>query len=206
MFVWNAKKALIAANAANIAASQSPGAGAITLVSTPVVLDTPRRVLVTFGGADTGVTVTINGTNQTGNPLSETITGVSSGTVATTQDFSSVTSVSHTGSFASTMSIGTNAVGSTPWFQVNTWAEEANFGIGVAVSGTINYTVEYTYDDPNAPFTGIFPTVWALSALTSKAANTDSNVLFPVNAWRLTVNSGTGTGFLQIIQSGSVGG
>lgn len=205
--------ALAAASATNIAASQSPGAGAITIngsaaTSGVATLDAARRVLITSGGNDSAITFTVVGTNRTGNPLSETVTGANASTAQTTQDFLTITSVTHTGTVAGTVTVGTSGVASSSWFPVNYHTTPVNLGIGVVVTGTINYTVEYTYDDPNAPYTGTFPTVFPLSALATKTANTDGSLAQPVFAVRLTQNSFTnpGTAKMIIIQGGLGGG
>ena len=200
--------AYAAASANNIAQSQSPGAGAITLNGSTVTsgvatLDAARRILLTSGGSDTGITFTIKGTNTFGNPLTETITG-GAVTASTTQDFKTVSSVTHTGSVASTLTVGTSGVGSSPWFILDRDQNPVNLGIAVVVSGTINFTVEYTYDDPNNPYTGTFPTVFSISALASKAANTDSTFLQPAYAIRLTQNSFTNPGTAKMIAIQSV--
>ena len=41
-------------------------------------LDTARRLLFTSGGTDTGITITVSGTDWAGTPISETLTGGSS--------------------------------------------------------------------------------------------------------------------------------
>lgn len=207
---WQATKVLTAAAANNIAQSQSPGAGAITLNGSLVsggvaTLDTPRRIRITSGGNDSGITFTIIGTNYFGNSLSETITGPNATTADTTQDFATVTSVTHTGSVAGTVTVGTNGVGSTPWYNLDPFTDTFNVGIGVVVSGTVNFTVQYTYDDANAPYTGTFPTAFDLSALASKTANTDGTLTNPCWGVRLTINSGTGTAKIVVIQVG-IGG
>lgn len=201
--------AFTAADADGIAESQSPGAGAIVLDGVAVsggvaTLDAARRVIVTSGGNDLGITFTITGTNYAGNPLAETITGASGAAAASTQDFKTVTSVTHTGSVAGTVTVGTSGVGSGPWLIQNTNADPVNFGIGVVVSGTISFTVEYTYDDPNAPFTGTFPTAFSITALAAKSANTDAALTQPVRAIRITQNSFTypGTAKMIVIPAG----
>lgn len=200
--------AYAAASATNIATSQSPGAGAITLNGSTVtggiaVLDAARRILLTSGTSDTGITFTVRGTNSAGNPLVETITGGAT-TASTTQDFKTVSSVTHSGSVAGTLTIGTSGVGSSPWFMIDRDSNSINLGIGVAVTGTISFTVEYTYDDPNAPYTGTFPTVFSLSALSAKTSNTDSSIAFPIFAIRLTQNSFTTTATAKMIVVQSV--
>lgn len=200
--------AYAAASATNIAASQSPGAGVITLNGSTVTagvatLDAARRVIVTSGGNDSTLTFTIVGTNFAGNPLTEAITGANAGAAASTQDFKTVSSVTHTGTITGTVTVGTNGVGSSPWFVIDRDQNPVNLEIGVVVTGTINFTVEYSLDDPNAPFTGTFPTAWSLSALASKTANTDAQITFPIFAIRITQNSFTnpGTAKMVVLQS-----
>lgn len=200
--------AYTAAAANNIAQSQSPGAGAITLNGSLVtggvaVLDAARRVLLTSGSSDTGITFTVVGTNRNGNAMTETVTGGAT-TASTTQDFKTVSSVTHSGSVAGTLTIGTSGIGSSQWVAVDNAENPVNVGIGVVISGTINFTVEYTYDNVNAPFTGTFPTVFPITALTSKAVNTDGSLLTPAFAVRVTQNSFTNPGNLKmiVIQSG----
>lgn len=200
--------AFAAASANNIATSQSPGAGAITLNGSTVVggvaiLDAARRVLLTSGTSDTGITFTVTGTNFAGNPLTETITGGAT-TASTTQDFKTISSVTHTGSVAGTLTIGTSGVGSSPWFYVDRDVNPFDLAIGVTVTGTISFTVEYTYDDPNAPYSGTFPTAWSISALSAKAANTDATITNPIVAIRLTQNSFGATATAKMIAVQSV--
>lgn len=196
--------AYTAAAANNIAQSQSPGAGAITLNGSLVsggvaTLDAARRVIVTSGSNDTGITFTITGTNYAGSALTETITGASGAAASSTQDFKTVSSVTHTGSVAGTVTVGTSGVGSSPWIMVDRDVVPTSLGVAVVVSGTINFTVEVTYDDPNAPFTGTFPTVFAVTALATKTANTNATITDTVFAVRVTQNSFTNPGNLKMI-------
>src|SRR5215813_7531014 len=199
-----------AAAANNICASQSPGAGAIlingTLASGGVAtLDMARRVLISPGGADSGITFTVIGTNRTGSVISETVQGVNNpSTVTTTQDFKTVTSITHT---VGTVSATTAA--SSEWVVLDTASDPMNTGIAVYVTGTANYTVEYTYDDINNPYSATFPTVFNIGSgsLTSKTATADSQANpfnFPIFAVRLTLNSYTAgaTVKMSVIQAG----
>jgi hypothetical protein len=88
--------------------------------------------------------------------------------------------------------------GSTAAIVVNTNISPVNIGFGVLVSGTVNYTVEHTFDDPAVAFTTWFPH----PTIASQAANADGNYAFPVTGIRLTVNSGGGTATLKLIQAG----
>lgn len=143
-----------AISAVNIAASQSPAAGAITLVSssaagitvsqsivradtgatvtgllaidtkmTPVTFGQAatihvwdptkaisRNVRITSGGDDTLITFTVNGYDVYNYPMSETITGVNNGAASGKKAFKYISSVTHTGSVATTVTIGTGDV------------------------------------------------------------------------------------------------
>lgn len=196
--------ALAAASATNVGLLQSPGAGAILINGAAAsggaaTLDTARRVLLTTGGDDRLITYTIIGTNANGQALTETMAGPNATTGYTTQDFKTVTSITHTGSVAGTLTVGTNGIASSPPIMLNFFEEQFNVGIGVVVGGTISFTVEYTYDNPNSPFTGTFPTWFSISALASKSANTDGVLTNPAYAARLTQNSFSTGGTLKAI-------
>lgn len=204
---FQVKLALGASSANVIAHSQSPaGAGPLTLTGAVVTLDAARRVLITSGSDDSGITFTVTGTNRDKNPLVETLAGGAGVGVNTTQDFLTVSSIVANGSPAGTVEAGTSGVGSSQWYVINQHTTPINIGVGVVVSGTINFTVEYTYDNINAPFTGTFPTVFSQSAMASKSANTDAatTFAFPIFAIRLTQNSFStnGTAAMIVIQSG----
>lgn len=143
-------------SAVNIAASQSPAAGAITLVSATgagiTVLATAfqafpslniipvgalaldgnptyqkfglrdrtwfydqssflaRNVRLVSGGNDSGITFTVSGYDVYGYPQTEAITGANAGTASGKKAFKWVTGVTHTGSVAGTLTIGTGDV------------------------------------------------------------------------------------------------
>lgn len=200
-------KALATADDDGICQSQTPlAAGNLTLNGALVVsgvgqLGTQRRVLLTLAADESGHNFTIYGTVQGGASISEVVAGTTAGTVATSQDFLTVTQVAIDHAATGAIKVGTNGVGSTPWQTVNRNISPVNISIGVVVSGTVNFTVEYTYDNPQdqiqsnfPPNTIKVPTAWALSALTSKSAATDGTINDPIAAWRLTINSSTAPG------------
>ena len=200
--------ALAAAQATAVSALQSPGAGAILInglraTSGVATLDAPRRVLFTSGSDDSGITFTVTGTNRYGYTQVETIAGAN-GTAATTQDFKTVTGITHTGSVAGTLTVGTNGSASTQWFSINYQIPQIEISAAVFVSGTVSFSVEYTYDNPASPWTATFPTVFSPTALASKSATTDGAINDPVYAIRLTQNTFSTGGSLKaiFIQSG----
>jgi hypothetical protein len=203
-------KTLAAASVNTIAQSQSLGAaGNFSLNGSAAsagvaTLDTQRRVLVTSAGNDSGITFTVFGTNQGGNAIQETVTGAIAGAAATNQDFLTVTRVANSGATASTVQVGTNGVGSSPWALIDPHVTPCNLGLGVVVTGTATFTVEYSYDDITSLAPGVFANVFALAALAAKTTNTDSNITWPIRAVRLTLTSNTppGGATLTAIQAG----
>lgn len=80
-----------------------------------------------------------------------------------------------------------------------------NVALGVTVTGTVNYTVQYTFDNVFAE--GYTPASgnWVdHPSLTSQTVTKDSNIAYPVSAVRLVQNSGAGTTRLVILQAGGV--
>ena len=85
----------------------------------------------------------------------------------------------------------------------DTFKNPFNIGIGCVVTGTVNYTIEHTFENVLAAgFSAGSATWFPNSGITSKTANTDGNYAYPVNGIRLTVNSGTGTVTAYILQAG----
>lgn len=201
-------KSLVAASANNIAQSQTPGAaGNFTLNGSTVtggvaVLDTARQVLLTFAADETGHSFTLFGTNQSGAPITEVIAGTTAGTVASTKNYKTITRVAISAAATGAITIGTNGVGASDWRNLNLGVSPFSVGLAVVISGTVNFTVNYTYENPDSPV-GANPVAFPISALAAKAANTDGGALnIPVAAVQLVINSGTGTATLVIDQAG----
>jgi hypothetical protein len=76
-------------------------------------------------------------------------------------------------------------------------------GLGVTVTGTSNYTVQYTFDNVFAsnysPASGNWVNHPSLTGLTASA---DSNIAYPVRGIRIIANSGAGSARLTVIQAG----
>jgi len=94
--------------------------------------------------------------------------------------------------------VSQTGVGSSNALVMNTNISPFNVGFGVVVDGTVDYTVQHTFDDPAVGFTTWFshPTV------AGESTNADGNYAFPVTGIKVLVNSGSGTATLQLIQAG----
>lgn len=198
-----------AASANNIALSQTPGAaGALTLngalvVNGIAVLDLARRVLITGAGNESAKTFTVTGTNRDGRALTETLAGPNAGAVGTVNDFLTVSSVVISAAAAGAVTVGTSGIVSSRWFPVD-YHKTLNLGFDVTVSGTVNYTIEHTYEDPQSGGVGMQPpggavppvlTPFPHSVVAAQAGNKDGNYIDqPITAVRITLNSFTNPG------------
>lgn len=94
--------------------------------------------------------------------------------------------------------VSKTGTGSSDSLVMNTNTTPFNVGFGVAVSGTVNYTVQHTFDDPAIGFT----TWYSHPTIAGQIANADGNYAFPVTGIKLLVNSGSGTATINLVQAG----
>ena len=163
-------------------------------------LDTARRVLVTSAGNDSGITFTVSGTDWDGNPIREVLTGANATSTYTASDFATITSIATSAAVATTVTVGTNGVASSRPVYLDPYAGAAQVAIQLTASGTVNYTLQQTLDDPNrtgntAPMTYSAMT-WVNCADTNAVAATgtvQTNYSMAPVYTRILLNSGTGT-------------
>ena len=188
-------------------------AGAVTVGMNGVAtLDTARRILWTPAGADSGISATFTGTNYAGQVISETLQGVDNpSTTYTVLDYKTITSISLSGAAASTFTFGTNGIASSPWVKYDPYSGTAQTGIQVNVSGTVNYTLQQTLDDPglitNSGVNGIpqtngitpatvtwfnHPTAAVVNATTAQQVN----LAYSWTYARVLLNSSTNPGYV----------
>ena len=81
-----------------------------------------------------------------------------------------------------------------------------NVALSVLVTGTVNYTVQYTFDDVFASGYSASSGNWVNHpTLTAKTTSADSNIAYPVTGIRITLSSGTGSVQFTSIQAGGGG-
>lgn len=180
--------------------------GAVTVGhSGTATLDVARRIIITSGGSDTGITFTLSGTDWNNNPISEVITGAASTVASSVLSYKTVTSILTSGAAATTVMVGTNGVADSPLVRFDDFASNAQVAIQCTVSGTVNYDVEQTMEDPNV-ITNQLPTptyrwtpasvTWLNhpdSALVAATATKQGRYdVAPVFA-KVVLNSGTGS-------------
>lgn len=204
---------LAAASATNIRTASNGSAGALTLNGSLVtngvaVLDTPRRILITNAADETGKTIVLTGTDRADSTQSETVTLGGIGSAPSVLDYKTLTSAVLSANSAGNLSIGTNGVAASAWVYLDPWAL-SNVSIQINVSGTVNYTVQQTLDDPNSPTNPVAAAdvTWVSTSDTLAVAATTSlqtNYLFTPQYARVLLNSGNGTVTATFLQSGSV--
>jgi len=196
-----------------ICTTQKPAAGGVqslvlngALVTDGVAyLGSTRRVLITSDANDSVRTFTITGTNWCGDIISESLTGPNTAAVYSVLDYLTVTSITISDNAVGNLIVGTNGIGGSPWVRLDDFAL-SNISVQCNVSGTVNYTVQSTLDDPNDPFYPVAPAnmTWiASSDLAVVAANSSqqSNFLFTPRYVRILVNSGTGSVVATYLQA-----
>ena len=206
---------LIAASANNIATAQSlagPGAANLVLVGGgTVVLDKARRVAIASAGNDSGVIWTLTGTSASGNIQSETFAGGNIATVVSALDYATVTSIRGSGATGS-VTAGTAAGGAnplamacSPWVRLDEWAD-AQVGVQVAVTGTVTFTVQTSFDEgPDSLVNPIPASLMAWDTSTGigvPAAGGSATISFSIPTaplWiRVALNTATGTGSVRM--------
>lgn len=197
---------LAAADADGVSEAQTLSGGGVQAVALDgafvvggvAVFDVQRRVIVTSVGDDSGITFTIVGADEAGRPISEVIDGEDAGVASTTLDFLSVSSVTASGDTADDITVGTSSEGATLPKVLNLADSFMPVGIGCTVTGTIDYTIQHTYDDP---FKSPEDAEWFVNDdIEDETDNAETAYTTPVTAIRVLINSGSGSVRTRIVQ------
>jgi hypothetical protein len=205
---------LAAAVANGICLSQTPAVGPLVLngslvVKGVAVLDQARQIAFASTGNNSNATFTITGTDIYGLAQSEAVVGGNIATVVTTKNYKTVTSITSSAVSVAGLTVGTNsspAVTSSPWVRFDDYGD-AQVSLQVTATGTVNYTVQQTLDDPNSPTNPVAPaSVSWLShpdaTLVGATATLQGNYAFKPVFARVLLNSGTGSVAATFMQSG----
>jgi len=190
----------------SVTISGSAAAGVTVGMNGVATLDTARRILFTPAGSDNAISYAITGTDWAGDAISETLAGVDNPSTAyTVLDYKTVTGITISGAAASTMTIGTNGIASSPWVYFDAYSSMAQVAIQLTVSGTVNYTLQQTLDNPNRTTNTTQPSTYQMTpAQVTWVNSSDTNAVgatstiqtnygaAPVFA-RILLNSGSGS-------------
>ena len=187
------------ADTESVAANQtSLGAGDLLLVSPSVTLDPPCQVTLTAAGDESGVDFIITGTGPSGQTQSETIAGPNANTVTSVLTYATITSIN--ADAATTVEAGNAQSGYSAWMPLDIYTPNQVTSISATVSGTIDYSIEYTNEDP---FDNSFvhqAVAHPDAVFTTCAVDHTAFTTTLMRAVRYVVNSGDGTMRLTITQ------
>lgn len=184
-----------------LALSQTPaGAGFLTLAESTIT--PPRYVTITSAGNDSGRTFTIVGVGPNGENQTENLTGANVATATSTKTFAFVESIFVDAATAGAVEAGVTQSGYSQWIPMDIYTRNQVITASATVSGTINYSLEYTNEDPfDHSFTHqavAFPATG--SAFTNASTSQTHSTATLMRALRYIVNSGNGSIRLTITQ------
>lgn len=151
-----------------------------------VAIATAQRLDIESTGTISGVTFTITGTGNDNQVVSEEIAGPENNTVTTTSYFKTVTSVAVDGEVGTNTSIGISDEALSQTVPLNRYIN-TGYTLGVNISGTIDFTGQLTAD--NVQDATLTPAWVAITALTTKTADTQAEVSSPYAGFRMVINS-----------------
>lgn len=178
------------------------------VVNGVAVLDTARRVAITSSSVDNDKYFTVVGTDASGLLQTEVLLGPDTETVYTQLDFKTVTGITVSANVTGDITVGTNDVASSPWVMLDPYAFP-QVSLQCDVTGTVNYTVQQTLDDPNSTTNPVKPydVVWfnntTAGLVGASTSQQGSYAVAPLYV-KVTVNSGDGVVRATFIQLGSV--
>lgn len=184
-------------------------AGAITVGAySAATLSPAGRITITPVGDESSNTFTVTGTSWSGNPISEAIDGKNASASTSVLDYETISSIVAENATANTVEIGSAQSGGSRWVSLDSWAF-SQVGLQVDVSGTIDYTVQQTFDDPNSATNPVSPAnvTWidsADSAVVTETTSKQSSYAYAPTFVRVVANSGDGTATLRLTQYGNV--
>lgn len=171
------------------------------LTKTIATLSVSGKVTITSAGNDSDKTFTVYGTNNTGAEFSESIVGGNVGAVTTTKSFKTVTRVAVSAATAGAVEVGTSQSGSTDWIPLDIYVPNQATNISCTVAGTVNYSVQYTNENPFDLTLAHQVVAHPVAALTGATNNQTAGATTTLmRAVRLLINSGSGSVFMNIVQ------
>ena len=197
------------ANIASIVTAQSlTVSGVITLngvlVSGGVATLTVPAVLIAYSQASSSINFVVTGTGPAGQSQVETLAVTASGNLTGTLTFATVTQITASASANLTISIGNGVPGYTAWLPLDVYTPNQVTNISAKTSGTVNYSVEYTNENP---FDNSIQQLAVPHPNASLTAATGDEIQFTttlMRAVRLEINSGNGSVRFTVVQQSTV--
>lgn len=171
-----------------------------TLASGGVAALTVPAYLTVFSEASATADFIVTGTAPGGGSQVETISISASGTVTGSLAFATVTGVEATAGTAATVSIGNAVPGYTAWIPLDIYSRNQVTTISGKVNGTVNYSVEYTNEDPFDLSIQQLAVPHPAVSLTAATGDETHFTTTLMRAVRLKINSGDGSVRFTIVQ------
>lgn len=187
-----------AADGDSIVSAQSLNvSGAITLdgslvVSGVATLTVPAYLTV-FSEKSATVSFAVTGTRPGGGTQTETIALTASGTVTGSLAFATVTQITASAPTSATISVGNAVTGYTDWIPLDIYTPNQVTNISAKTSGTVNYSVEYTNEDPFDRSIQQLAVPHPNASLTGASGDETQFTTTLMRAVRLKINSGSGS-------------
>lgn len=191
-------------DADGLAASQSVSAAGFLTLNGALIADGKWsttgqgfQVAITSAGVDTGVTFTVYGKDVDGKTVTDSVVGASASAATVSTYFREVTAIEASTASAGAVTAGFLGGAATPTYVVNYKMPTFMASLAVDVTGTIDGTVQHTFDD-------VFQSGWLADTgvwrshddtdMVGFTANQNSNYAFPPVACRTIINSATDGG------------
>lgn len=196
-----------AADGDSVAAAQLVNAsGAITLNGSAVVSgvadfkSSPAYITITNEKSMT-VSFVVTGTKPGGvTTQSETFAFTASGTVTGSIAFATVTGITASAATSATITVGNADIGYTDWIPLDIYTPNQVTNISAKTSGTVNYSVQYTNEDPFDRLITQLAVPHPNASLTASSGDETQFTTTLMRAVRLKVNSGSGSIRFTIVQ------
>jgi hypothetical protein len=209
-------KSLTAASANCICQSQSVAAGANAVINGgsatagAFTLDTERRIAIVSAGNDSANTAHIYGNRSGGQPINEILALTNAGTAVSVLDYMSGGTITFTSATASTVTVGTNATGSSRWHVPNYNLTPFSLDVQTELTGSVTWNFETTNDpnfwDPPRGTGYTTPQPNVNEVLQASTIAQGVTLAAPVSGWRVTITANTGTLSVQGVQAGIFNG
>jgi len=139
------------------------------------------------------VTFVVTGTRPGGGTQTESIAVTASGTVTGSLSFATVTEITASAPTSATISVGNAVPGYTDWIPLDIYTPNQVTNISAKTSGTVNYSVEYTNEDPFDRSIQQLVVPHPNASLTAASGDETQFTTTLMRAVRLKINSGSGS-------------
>lgn len=180
--------------------------GALVVDGVAVFLQA-QKISIEGTGNNSGVDATITGTDADGTVVSEVLTLANNGTALSVLYYKTITSITVDGALTGNIEGGPLATNGAVSRSLRVNGQQMNFKLGLFVdmSGTLTYSAQYTYMQPEDEYAISYSASadWrAVDGLSALTADGVSNLFYKVNACRLLISAYTsGSAKLTVTQS-----